>query len=122
MSLEKPPHRIDRILALLVPDPRKRIAGVPTVNPRTIPENHPLMIELIEGGFMEGRVEDGVPRVSAVTWKGLDFYNACRGENIRIRLRFRCNETATVEQAYTLAVELHAAYGQERQRYSKRYR
>lgn len=69
MSSQKPLHRIDRILALLVPDPRKRIAGVPTVNPRTAPENHPLMIELIElieGGFMEGRIEDSVPHVSAI--------------------------------------------------------
>lgn len=80
------------------------------------------MIELIEGGFMEGRVEDCVPSVSAVTWRGLDFYNACRGENIRIRLRFQCRESASVEQAYTLAIELHAAYGQERTRYSKHYR
>lgn len=122
MSQKSLTHRIDRILALLVPDPRKRIAGVPTINPRTVQENHPLMIELIAGGFMEGRIGDSVPHVSAVTWKGLDFYNACRGENIRLRLRFRCHETTPVEQAYALAIELHATYGQERVRYSKYYR
>ena len=117
-----PLHRIDRILALLVPDPRKRIKGIPTVNPWTDPVNRHLLIHLIQAGFMEATIDDEIPQVTAVTWKGLDFYNACRGENIRIRLRFQVGESTSVERAYTLAVQLHALYSQERTRRTKKYR
>lgn len=72
MSDCPPIHHVDRILTLLVPDPRKRIAGAPTINPRSIPENQPLRTELIETGFMKGRVENGTVRRVGVTWVGCD--------------------------------------------------
>jgi hypothetical protein len=117
-----PLHRIDRVLALLVPDPRKRINGIPTVNPRTDPDNRNLLIDLIKTGFMEGTVDEEILQTTKVTWKGLDFYNACRGENIRIRLRLQAGESTSVEKAYDLAVQLHALYSQERTRRTKKYR
>ena len=121
MSASLPPHRVDQILALLVPDRRKRIAGVPTVNPRTVPENRPLLIELIESGFMEGSINDDGIRIERLTWKGCDLYNACLGENIRIRLCFRCGQQTPVEQIYGIAIELHAHHSQERVRRTKKY-
>jgi hypothetical protein len=124
MSLDGkgPLHPIDRILALLVPDPRKRIKGIPTVDPRTDTVNRNLLNDLIQAGFMDGTIEDGIPQVTSVTWKGLDFYNACRGENIRVRLRFQAEESVSVERVYALAVQLHGLYSQERTRWTKNYR
>ena len=92
------------------------------VHPWSIPGNYPLLLELIDGGFMTGRGEDTVPRVTGLTWMGMDFFNACRHENIRIRLKCRYPEDAPVAQAYAAAVEIHGSHGQERNRYARRYR
>jgi len=57
-------HRFDRILQLLVPDKRERIGGVPVIHPWSISENHSLLIELIDSGFMTGVVEESIGRRS----------------------------------------------------------
>jgi len=116
------PHKADRILLLISPDPRKRFRGIATVDPRYQPENKLLIIDLLKAGFLEGVVEDDIPTVTAVTWKGLDLYNACRGENVRIRLRFQCGDSTSIERIYALAIQLYATYGRERVRRSKWYK
>lgn len=115
-------HRFDHILRLLVPDTRKRVAGILVVHPWGASENYPLLIELIDNKFMAGPNQDGIPQVTGLTWMGMDFFNACRNENVRIRLKFRCREDAQLTQIYAAAVEIHGTHGQERNRYTRRYR
>ena len=92
------------------------------IHPWSISENQPLLVELIDSGFMTGQVEESVPRVAGLTWMGIDFFNACRHENIRIRLKCRCPEHAPVAQVYAAAIEIHSSHGQERNRYARRHR